>query len=110
MIYYFIVLIIVLNWLPTLGEPEVIVSPLIMRVFPKDIKGFTLGKFIVIKDNNPSDELIRHELVHVGQYKKWGVIVFLACYYSQMLYYFIKLGDINKAYRAISFEREAYEE
>lgn len=105
---YVIILLIMFNRLLTLGEPEIIVYPAIMVVFPKDIKGFTFGKFIVIRNDNPSEELIKHELVHVKQYKKLGVIVFLTCYYSQMIYYYIKLGDINKAYRTISFEREAY--
>lgn len=107
--YILIVLIFAwVNYFPTLGPTILVKEPWLLNTFfPKSIEGFTFGRFIVVKET-PSAKLISHELIHVKQYKRWGVIGFLVGYYSQMLWYYYNLRDIDKAYRAISFEVEAY--
>lgn len=50
-----------------------------------------------------------HERVHVEQYRKFGVFLFLTLYMLQYLYNRLKGLNHFEAYRNISFEREAYE-
>ena len=109
MLYVLIVLILTwVNWIPTLGPTLLIRKPWLLKTFfPRGINGFTFGRFIVVRES-PSAQLISHELIHVKQYRRWGVIGFLLCYYIQMLWFLANLRDINKAYRMISFEKEAY--
>ena len=65
----------------------------------------TIGNTIYYPDSveNPTDEhaLIRHELVHVQQYEKYGTLLFI------FLYLFVPL-PIGFAYFRWYFEREAY--
>ena len=104
-----VILLAFVNWFPTFGSPILIRGSVLLKAFPDDIEGFTFGRFVVTRENSPSNKLISHELIHVKQYKEYGVIVFLVCYYGKMLCYFIDLKDIDKSYKSISFEVEAYE-
>lgn len=53
--------------------------------------------------------LIGHELVHVEQYKKLGMVRFLIRYLLEFVVNLRKERTCRKAYMAIPFEREAYQ-
>lgn len=55
-----------------------------------------------------SESDINHEMIHTFQMKEMGYVLFYLFYLVEWLIKLVKLGDSNKAYRAISFEREAY--
>ena len=55
-----------------------------------------------------SESDINHEMIHTAQMKDMGYVFFYIWYLVEWLVKLVKLGDSNKAYRAISFEREAY--
>lgn len=77
---------------------------------PKLLKvdGVTIGKAIYLKDTTIDTTLIKHELIHVEQYEKHGVLGFLIRYF----YHYIKgrLQGLShwESYHAIPFEIEAY--
>lgn len=74
------------------------------------IRGMVLYPFILYSSRTPDPELIRHELVHVAQIRRLGVIRFYATYLFE--YFVLRLRGFShdSAYRGISFEREAYGE
>ena len=55
-----------------------------------------------------SESDINHEMIHTAQMKEMGYVIFYLWYLVEWLVKLAKLRDSNKAYRAISFEREAY--
>lgn len=72
--------------------------------------GWTFGRWIFIKPNLAPDHetrLLRHERVHVEQYREHGIVGFLARYLSEYFVNLIKYRSHNEAYRQISFEIEA---
>jgi len=74
------------------------------------INGITLYPFIFIK--NPEDKsnkvLINHEKIHLRQQLELLVIFFYIWYVVEYYFWLLKLKNPQKAYRRISFEREAY--
>lgn len=66
--------------------------------FPPNIDAFVFGDTIYCRRRLPA-KLYWHEMCHVLQYKKHGIMKFLYIY-------FIK--DSNKPYREKTFEKEAY--
>ena len=78
------------------------------------LKGFAamnlFGILFVRKDSKITDRLLNHEAIHTAQMKELGYIPFYILY---LIEWFIKLIinklDNNKAYKSISFEREAYD-
>lgn len=53
--------------------------------------------------------LLRHELIHCRQQLEWAYIPFFLLYLIEWLWHLARLRDWHAAYRAISFEREAYD-
>tara|TARA_R110002012_G_scaffold181585_1_gene347996 strand:+ start:290 stop:577 length:288 start_codon:yes stop_codon:yes gene_type:complete len=72
-----------------------------------DIGGITLFPFIFIKGEG-NDRLIRHESIHIMQYRETLVLGFLFLYVWDFLYGFSKYKNYDQAYRSIRFEQEAY--
>ena len=74
------------------------------------INGITLFPFIILRNPNDRDNkvLINHEKIHIRQQLELFVIFFYLWYVAEYYYHLIKIKDAHKAYRAISFEREAY--
>jgi hypothetical protein len=76
-----------------------------------NIGGLTIGKTIFIFGNNFNNSyyslsLLMHELVHVKQYKDYGLCHYLWHYVG----YYVKLLLTNKkTYRTIPYEEEAYD-
>lgn len=52
---------------------------------------------------------LNHELIHCAQQLEWLYVPFFILYGAEWLWYIAKYRDSDKAYRAISFEREAYD-
>ena len=68
----------------------------------------TLGRRIYIAEEGASDELLRHELVHVRQAGELGLPRFLWRYVAEYLRNRRRGMAHDNAYRAISFEVEAF--
>ena len=66
------------------------------------------GVLFVRKGCTMSESDIHHEMIHTAQMKEMGYVLFYLWYLVEWLVKLAKLRDSNKAYRAISFEREAY--
>ena len=66
------------------------------------------GILFVRKGCTMSESDINHEMIHTAQMKEMGYVMFYLWYLVEWLVKLTKLRDSNKAYRAISFEREAY--
>ena len=86
-----------------------------MKIIYNNIIPFTgfkainlFGVLFVRKGCTMSESDINHEMIHTAQMKEMGYVLFYVWYLVEWLIKLVKLGDSNKAYRAISFEREAY--
>ena len=93
----------------------VLASPWFLRLPPfRKIGAITFGRRIYLRDepggwDTTLMELLRHELEHVAQYRREGVIPFLYEYFREYLIHRTNGLDAFAAYRAISFEQEARE-
>lgn len=79
-------------------------------LIPKGYNGLTLFPFVMIRNNfdKANKVLINHEKIHIRQQMQLLVLPFLIWYMLEFLFRWIQFRDKNKAYRNISFEREAY--
>jgi hypothetical protein len=86
--------------------------PRLARLFlPRNVVAITLGRRIWIAPELPPAQLeavLRHEMVHVRQMKALGVPRFLCRYVGEYLRNRLRGMNHDAAYRAISFEREAF--
>jgi hypothetical protein len=69
-----------------------------MAVFP----------FILTRLRQCGDTFLNHEQIHLRQQLEMGVIPFYLWYFTEYLIRLTCLRNHYQAYRAISFEREAY--
>lgn len=71
----------------------------------------TIYPFIFLKSTffKQQDDLIRHERIHLRQALELGILFFYVWYLIEFAVHFIQFRDFDKAYRRISFEREAYD-
>ncbi len=53
--------------------------------------------------------LLNHESIHCRQQLEWLYLPFFVLYVAEWLWYLLRYRDSRKAYRSISFEREAYD-
>jgi hypothetical protein len=72
------------------------------------VDGITLYPFIFFADENPSDTLVKHEMVHVEQIKYYGWLRFYLSYVLEYFSYRVRGDSNNVAYNKISYEIEAY--
>jgi len=79
-------------------------------LIPKGYNGLTLFPFVMIRNNfdKANKVLINHEKIHIKQQIQLLVFPFLIWYMLEFLFRWVQFRDKNKAYRNISFEREAY--
>ncbi|WP_445455427.1 hypothetical protein [Flavobacterium sp. HNIBRBA15423] len=79
-------------------------------LIPKGYKGITFFPFIFLlnKEDGKKVVLVNHEKIHIRQQLELLVVLFFVLYVIEFLFRFFKYGDWNKAYRNISFEKEAY--
>jgi hypothetical protein len=83
-------------------------APLLMR----GILGITLGRRIYLSASvteGQLERLLRHELVHVGQINRLGLLPFYKRYLHEYLRHRRAGLPSHEAYHRISFEREAEE-
>lgn len=76
----------------------------------RDVVAITLGRRIYIGSNlAPAafERLMRHELAHVRQMERLGLLRFLWRYVLEFLRNFARLRNAFAAYQTISFEVEA---
>ncbi|MBU2503664.1 MAG: hypothetical protein KJ879_01245 [Nanoarchaeota archaeon] len=73
--------------------------------------GITLYPFIFMtfsEKKAKKTKLLHHEWIHVNQVRKEGFFKFYFSYISQALFNLLRYGNLKKAYRNISYEKEAY--
>jgi hypothetical protein len=79
----------------------------------RDVIGITLGRRIYLNPRvaqRPDpylERLLRHELAHVRQVNRLGLLLFLGRYAGEFLQHFLRERSVAAAYRKISFEVEA---
>lgn len=80
-------------------------------LLPKHITAITLWPFIVFRDakDKTNARLINHERIHLRQQLELLIIPFYLVYLSEYIFLLFKYKNHDKAYRNISFEREAYD-
>lgn len=76
----------------------------------KSFSAFTIYPFIIIRNNSDKTNhtLINHEKIHLKQQLELLIIFFYIIYLFEFIYHYIRFISFMKAYRNISFEREAY--
>jgi hypothetical protein len=79
------------------------------RLLPKNVVAITLYPFIVINKNKTiNDCVINHEKIHLRQQIELLILPFYVWYIIEYLLKLIKYKNSDRAYRVISFEKEAY--
>ena len=80
-------------------------------LIPKGYRGLTIFPFVFIKNQNDklNSILINHEKIHLRQQLELLIVPFFIWYFTEFLIRLIFIRDFNLAYRAISFEKEAYQ-
>jgi uncharacterized protein DUF4157 len=79
----------------------------------RDVIAITLGRTIFVSpqfvERAPEkvERLLRHELAHVRQVIRHGLIVFLWLYVTEFARHYVRVRGVSKAYQMISFEVEA---
>jgi hypothetical protein len=74
---------------------------------PRGFAGITLGPLVIVRDAEPSVHLLRHEQVHVRQWRRHGPIGFPVRYVSSYLLWRLRRKGHLGAYHRIPFEIEA---
>ena len=77
---------------------------------PSGAHGLTLGRLVLVTDDSVRDgtsRLMAHELVHVDQYARLGVVRFLRRYVADYLRHRRRGLAHHDAYLAIGMEQEA---
>jgi hypothetical protein len=84
-----------------------IVSPFLLR---NKFNGMVLWPFVILKDSKLKNDLIflNHERIHLKQQAEFLLIFFYLWYGLEFLFRILQYKNKYKAYRNISFEREAY--
>ncbi|THD68765.1 hypothetical protein E7Z59_00075 [Robertkochia marina] len=79
-------------------------------IFPGKYVGLALWPFIVLKsvDLKEDHSLMNHERIHLRQQLEMLILPFYLWYTFEWLVRWIILGNAHRAYRELSFEREAY--
>lgn len=71
-------------------------------------RAITLYPFVLVETKEIGDRIIRHEKIHLRQQIELLLLPFYTIYLLEFLIHFLKCRDFDRAYRSISFEREAY--
>lgn len=67
-----------------------------------------LYPFVLYASSNPGPRLRKHEMVHVQQIRRHGVVPFYLRYVLEYLWLRARGYGHHAAYRGISFEKEAF--
>ena len=74
---------------------------------PKGADGITLGSLVIVRRGKASPYLLRHELVHVRQWKRFGIVGFGVRYLGPYALWRLRGKDHRSAYLRIPLEIEA---
>ncbi len=79
-------------------------------ILAKNVVAMALWPFIFLRDRNlkQNQRLLNHEKIHLRQQIELLVIFFYLWYGVEFLIHFVRYRNFNKAYKKISFEKEAY--
>ena len=72
------------------------------------VDGIAVYPFIFFSSKEPSETLVKHEMVHVEQIRYYGWVRFYLSYLIEYLSYRVRGDSKNVAYNKISYEVEAY--
>jgi len=74
------------------------------------ISAITLFPLIILRTRalRSDSVLITHEKIHLRQQLELLIVFFYIWYVTEYYYHYFRLKNPYKAYKAISFEREAY--
>ena len=82
-----------------------------LRLFlMRDVVAITLGHRIYVRrtlETDTFERVILHELAHVRQVDRLGLVVFLCRYLAEFVRHWVRLRSVAAAYAAISYEIEA---
>lgn len=70
--------------------------------------GMALFPFILVRHANPGPTLLNHERIHLRQQAELGIFLFYIWYVLEYAIRWVQQRDHYRAYRSISFEREAF--
>ncbi len=80
------------------------------KLIRKGYTGYAFFPFIVLREDLKTEErTIRHERIHIRQQLEMLVIPFYIVYFLFYLINIFRFKNIDKAYREIPFEKEAYD-
>lgn len=74
---------------------------------PKGADGITLGSLVIVRDGCTSPYLLRHEVVHVRQWRRHGVVGFVVRYAGSYAVWRLRRKGHRGAYLRIPLEIEA---
>jgi hypothetical protein len=75
---------------------------------PRGSAGITVGRLVIVRRGREHDErLLRHELEHVAQYRRFGFVGFLRRYVRDYLRARLRGHGHRSSYRRIGFEASA---
>lgn len=79
-------------------------------IVPKGYVGLTIFPFVFIKHSHLKTDspFINHERIHLKQQLELFIILFFLWYGIEFFIRLLAYNNWNKAYKNISFEREAY--
>ncbi|WP_162128640.1 hypothetical protein [Flavobacterium phycosphaerae] len=80
-------------------------------LIPKGFKAFTVFPFVILNDKGLKQDrvLLNHERIHLRQQLELLIVPFFIWYGIEFLVRYFKCRNRNTAYRAILFEKEAYD-
>lgn len=74
---------------------------------PKGADGITLGSLVIVREGRATPYLLRHELVHVRQWRRYGSVGFIARYFGSYAVWRVRRKGHRGAYLRIPMEIEA---
>ena len=79
-------------------------------LIPNGYKGLTIFPFIILKSKKDKWDmvLINHEKIHIQQQTELLLVPFFVWYFCEYIIKLLQFKDHYRAYKNISFEKEAY--
>ncbi|MEY4339165.1 MAG: hypothetical protein RLZ14_1015 [Actinomycetota bacterium] len=74
---------------------------------PRGFDGITLGRLVIVRRGRVTPGLLRHEVVHVRQWRRYGVLGFSLRYVGHYLLWRLRRKGHRGAYLRIPMEIEA---
>ncbi len=86
--------------------------PIVARyLVPKRYRGFAVFPFVIVREKADRDDAImmNHERIHLRQQLEMLILPFFVWYVAEYMIRLTIFCNRHKAYRSISFEKEAYQ-